>query len=410
MNKKTIIIVIVVAVGFLATIFLMGNTPLINEPEELTGDEFSIKSDDGQAELTITKNNLPDNVDIEDISVTRIVDDQYDDNEWIIYELEPDGLEFKNPVLFNVSYESVNDTIPIVFLSYGGEVELVNNTFSEINLENNSRVISIPLTHFCKACLYKDSGAFKVDASAQDTICGEQILTDASFTLIKDSILFEQTYKGKKYWWEWKFIESKVLIKGIWENNRPYPISPEGQFGGKPGLTSVSVGETVTFQDDTFKCINPQYTSLTYFVEITFNAKTMLYNSEADYLAGKGTVKKNIYKQKHLQGLHPHVRCMEEVEEEEPKTDPGIQPEVELDYDWNYKGDYVVNKTIHVDIKARYKANGTVTLSGPSTPPIIKTVIIKNIPTRVSFTVYHYGEYTVIVDIDDFIVMEKIIA
>ena len=93
MSSKAIIVLIIAIIlaVFLAAIFILGDSG---------SDEFSIKSNDELAELIIPRDTLPDGVNVEDISVTRISNSQFEDESLIGYELEPDGLVFKDKISF----------------------------------------------------------------------------------------------------------------------------------------------------------------------------------------------------------------------------------------------------------------------------------------------------------------------
>ena len=205
-NKAIIALIIVVVLGgFFAAIFLLGRTdPPIDEfsitPNDESAeptDEFSVKSNDASAELFIPKGALPGNVDQDDISVTRISNNPSEDESWIDYELEPDGLEFIDEILLKVQLDNDDDTFPIVLISNGNGVDLVNNTRTEVDLENNTKIVSIPLTHFSTIAI-KSAGAFGIKVSAEDTMVDEQVNTTASFTLYKTKVV--KTYSETDIW------------------------------------------------------------------------------------------------------------------------------------------------------------------------------------------------------------------
>ena len=60
-----------------------------------------MKSNDESAELFIPKGALSGNVDQDDVSVTRISNNPSENESWIDYELEPDGLEFTEEIVID---------------------------------------------------------------------------------------------------------------------------------------------------------------------------------------------------------------------------------------------------------------------------------------------------------------------
>lgn len=419
MSSREVIIAIiaVVAIGFFASIFLLGESGL---------DEFTIMSNDQIAELVIPKTALPDNVTIEDISVTRISSSQFGDESLIAYELEPDGLEFTEEVFLKFQLDEGDDSVPLVFISTSNGIDLVNNTKSEVNLKTEKQNITIQLTHFSQIWISSAQDPYQIKASVRDTPCGEPILTNATFTLYKDNFVIMNVPSGITVW---KFLEPSVKIKGSWENLNPM-ISPLSKIHGKPQFTDVSVGETFTVKDNTFRCSEPGLkTTLVYTLEVHVREmQKFFYASDEDYLAGNGTALGTEKYFSQIRILTPAFNCLSEpvgndpltdsdvpVEDtDEPVTDPIVEPEVELSIkrieDEDLPG-IVTNKEFFVDIKARPGANGTVTLSGPSIQPIIKTIIIdESGQARIKFDVIHYGKYTAVVQIDGFSVEKSLYA
>jgi len=408
-NKAIIILIIVVmAVGSIATIFLIGGFQFGNE--SIT-DAFSIKSNDESAELIIPKDTLPDDVNIEDIFVTRILNDQLDDGELIVYELEPDGLEFTQEITLKVQLESDNNTVPIVFISTRTGIDLVNNTQTEVDLETKKQNVSIPITHFSEVGIFNRHGTSRITASAQDCRVGEKVLTTASFTLYKDRILIKSRLLGAEYRiYVFEFLEPRVSIEGVWHNYGHNGVTPAGRFGDKPDLTDVPVGQTVTYPDDTFTCNEPGNKVLLYTLTIITNMKMFVYNSEEDYLAGRIAASRTRLNDYHLAWVNVPFTCTSEVVEEDPKTDPGSDPKAEMSYNLTYNSQgYIVNTKIFVDIEAYPGSNGTVTLSGPNMLPIIEKVNIdESGQTRLTFIVYHFGKYTALVEMGGFTIDKQI--
>ncbi len=274
MKNKAIILIIVIA-GFLAALYLMGYIPFGDEPEELDIGDFSVKSNDESAELFIPKDALPDDVDLNDISITKVSNDLTENGTWVVYHLEPDGLVFTEEVLFNVTLESVNDAIPIVFISNGNGMELVNNTFTDIDLANHTQTVSIPLTHFSEIRLHgPDVGAFSLKFSVQKqdvgtkmpgVLVGDKVNTVASFTFLEDWMELVNSEPSPGYW-VYEILKPQVIYRGTWINLGNSIFTPKGEFGGKPRTTQVDLGQTNTVQDDALWIIHKVYFAFTLIV------------------------------------------------------------------------------------------------------------------------------------------------
>jgi hypothetical protein len=415
-----------IVIGLVAiSLYLLGGFPFKKSPEST--DNLTIMSNDGLAELTVPRDALPDGVDVDDISVTKVTGDQYDEG-MLVYELEPDGLEFKDPVFLNISFTSDNDTIPIVLISNSTDVELANNTVTEIDLGSNTQTVGIPLSHFSKVILKPGSGLFKIWATAQDTIVDKQIITDYGFTLYTLKLV-ERIHKYDDVYavFVLEFKEPWVRISGLWEN--PWTkarilagdkcIRPYGYVFNKPDSHDLIVGQTVTFRDYSYHCWKAGKDELVYKLLIRVGRiSETLYDSEEDYMAGIGTELMDERYYSSRVSVRVKVNCIAEVVED-PKTEPSVDPgsglEVEISsyLHRDYIG-HVIRKDIYVDIKGPPGASGIVSFYGPENqgvayPVTLVVTLDESGQTRVYHTAYAYGNYTALVNIGGFSTVKKTI-
>ncbi len=389
MKKKTIIILLIVIAGLLAALYLMGYLPFGNEPEELNNEDFSIKSNDESAELFIPQDALPDNVDHDDISVTRVSNSLTENGTWVVYDLEPDGLVFTEEVLFNVTLDGVSNAFSLVFISNDAGIELVNNTFTEIDLENNTRMMSVPLTHFSDIWIGPDTGTMSLKLSAPDVHLGDKVITSASFTFIKNKLKFDETGTGRGIW-VYQFLDPYVFYEGTWlsSNSTFSRFTPVGLFGGLPGSTKVGFKQANTVQDDTFKADEIGRGDLLYMAEVTANVQLTYYNSESDYLDGKVESSAIYPKQKYVVITNVWINVYE----------------TRLFVQGIYTTQHENNPEIHMVLEIHGPANaaGVVTLTGRYMEPMIQPVLIgPGGSTRNTFIHPFSGEITVFVEVGE---------
>ena len=383
MKNKAVIILLFIVAGLFAALYMMGYFPFGNEPEELNIDDFSIKSNDESAVLIIPVDALPDNVDIDDVSVTKAPNIVTENGTWIVYNLEPDGLVFKEEVLFNVTLESVNNTVPIVFISSSNGVDLVNNTFSEFDLENGTQIVSIPLSHFSVINIGKTT-TFSLKLSAPDVLVGERVNTIASFTFVHSKLLLDRTGTGEGIS-VCDFLDPRVRYKGEW-TNFGNSFTPVGIFGDIPSSINVNLGQTNTVKDDTFKGNADGATSLFYTVYVTANVKLTHYDSESDYLDGKVKYSANYRNFEMFFYSDVYVKCTT------PKLI--IQTTNSISFE-NKPGRYLI-----VDIKGPPNKAGFATLTGSGMDPMIQPVLLgPNGFTQITFIHTFLGEVTISVKV-----------
>lgn len=397
MKNKAIILLIIVA-GVIAALYLMGYFQFGNEPEELNTEGFPITSNDESAELMIPKDALPDNVDLDDISVTRVSNKLSENGTWVVYDLEPDGLVFKEEILFNVTLEGVSNALPLVFISNGAGIELVNNTFTEVDLGNNTQIVSIPLTHFSTIHILPNTGTFNIELSAPDVFIDDTVNTIASFTLIKSKLLRDATATGQGIY-VYEFLEPYVTYKGTWISLAGHfsLFTPDGEFGGKPSSTQVGLGQTNTVLDDTFKSDKIGMSTLSYKAEVTVGYKFTHYASESDYLKGNASFSATYRNQK--------IEIVSEVWIEVTRPRLHIQGLFLTQYENKLEYDLRV-ETVGPDSKT-----GIVTLTGIGMEPIKQPLVLNsNGGAWNTFILTFRGEITVLVEVGDLTAERKIVV
>ena len=398
MKNKAIIILLFIVAGLFAALYIMGGFPFGNEPEELNIGDFSIKSNDESAILSIPNDALPDNVDIDEVSVTKASNIVTENGTWIVYNLEPDGLVFKEEVLFNVTLESANNTVPIVFISSSTGVELVNNTFIDNDLENNTQIVSIPLSHFSTIRIFYDTTTFSLKVSVPTSIfVGERLNTIASFSFKSSRLLLDTRMVNGIFVFD--ILDPRVRYEGTWENPgsiyEKKPLIPAGEFSGKPSSINVNIGQTNTVKDDTFKGNSLGKNYLFYTAEVSANVKYTHNNTESDYLAGKFDSSATDRNQKFVIRKRVWVKC--------------ITPELIIQSTRSTSFENNPESSLIAEIKGPPNKAGFVTLTGPGMDPMIQPLLLgPDGSTRIKFIHTFKGEVILLVEVGELTAERKI--
>lgn len=207
------------------------------------------------AELQIPPTALPEGVNVDDVSITKVPEAETalvfeGEGQFYEYHLEPDGLEFSEEVMFNVTLKNVNDTIPIVLQITENSVEMVNNTWVDIDLENNTIVVSAPLTHFSRILVRWAGEGFSLTASATDTMLEQYVPAKAVFTV--RSTPYINFLLGST-------LTSSISVSDVKIRGRTVPgiggkLSPQENYEGRPPETPVAPGSSFTIPCRDFYC------------------------------------------------------------------------------------------------------------------------------------------------------------
>jgi hypothetical protein len=399
MKNKTIIILIIVIAGLLAALYLMGYLPFGNEPEESNNEDFSIKSNDESAELFIPKGALPSGVDLNDISISKVSNSQTEKETEIVYDLKPDGLVFKEEVLFNVTLENAHDALPLVFISNDAGIELVNNTFTKFDLENQTQLVSVPLTHFSNVFILYVTKTVEIKLDAPNSLeaehdrlrdyLGETVETTASFTLMKRKIV--RDYTPEAHFLVFELLEPSIRYSGMWDSSdeNGSKFAPVGEFGGKPSTTKVALGQTNTVQDNTFKSDKLGLGRLSYKAEVTFSFKLTRYKSKSDYEEGKAKYSRTYRNQKHWVRSDLWIIIYKPILKIQGIFVTKYQNKPDID--------------VVVEIHGPRRKTGVVTLTGPGIEPMKQPVHLGVSGSTFNTFIHPFsGEITVLVEVDKY--------
>lgn len=144
MNKKILlisIIVIVVAIVVVIALEFINLKPNLN-----------LVSEDGKVVLTIPKDALPKNVSLDDIVINKIEGAGFSElekslNPIAVYRLEPEGLEFEEPLEIKITVNTEGIIFPTMMNISKGSIEETENTQTEKSSENEV-VVTAYTKHF----------------------------------------------------------------------------------------------------------------------------------------------------------------------------------------------------------------------------------------------------------------------
>lgn len=163
----------------------------------LTGcgsDSNTVMSGDGEVNLVVAEEALPEGVSRKDINITKLSDDEMPfqsggEIKFEGYNLEPDGLTFNEPVNLEMTFENAEGRLPFFFHVSGDEVKPVND--AEYEIIDGAVSVSIPVTHFSKIVYYPEGPMFKFTAQASDTEIDDPVEASATLTMLTDTYVQE---------------------------------------------------------------------------------------------------------------------------------------------------------------------------------------------------------------------------
>jgi len=285
MKKQTIYIIIAIVVVLLLIIAFRGSITgnAINEGTSF----YTVKSDDGLAELQIPKSSLPKGIDLEDVSIKPISNskgfiEEIEGGSLMIYELQPNGLQFDEDITFQTEIDAGIDregniAIPILLHTFGEDSELVEEMDVTLDLENGKIDVSAKIDHFSN--LYIGSGSysfFNINAKAQDADVGQTVYSSSTVNV-------NSVYAHLRNYAD--FSSRDLLdVKSITIEGKTSPgtggiLTPFKDIKNKPSLTSFEKIYSTTSTDYSCKVVGKDYieyaTTLryNYFAETNFTGK-----------------------------------------------------------------------------------------------------------------------------------------
>ncbi len=177
MSKNRVIaglIGIVVVIGIALGAIYLGSDPADKAtsspssspaPKATTTPVTMVTSDDGLATLTIPSGALSKTSRLKKIKITRTYKQKTDTGEKISgdaadadiigYKLEPDGLKFKKPVIFETTVNRVMDGLPFLlhFSNKNKDIELIKDLEVGIDIAKKTTSVSATIRHFSNLVL-----------------------------------------------------------------------------------------------------------------------------------------------------------------------------------------------------------------------------------------------------------------
>lgn len=154
---------------------------------------YTVRSDDGNAELAIPIDALPQGVSLSDIAMAKVNTSEYFGNDLnndsvVVYSLEPDGLEFPEPVTVTfeeplVAQGEDSFTVPLIVHDGGEgglESELLDIVGIQVNEDEGSMRVAASIDHFSHILRDLD-GLFVVKRTPPD---GSRYMRTESFSLV----------------------------------------------------------------------------------------------------------------------------------------------------------------------------------------------------------------------------------
>ncbi len=248
--KKTLPII------FIVTIVLIGL--FIFLPSSQNGP--IIESDDSLVKLNIPQTALPSDVMYSDISIVKEKEDTY--------VLEPDGLEFNEPITVEFLSQRVDDSLPLPQLISGeGEnetTEFLSEITIDIDPETGSETITGRLSHFSRLKINRNILYFTINPTG-DTYVGLPVEATGSLEWPKNV----QSPAADL------FVDDKIGIVGSIEPKGSV-LSPSQEMDERPGIIWINFGDKTDFKSSDFTCVREGKGSLFWKFTIAGSVKRFL--------------------------------------------------------------------------------------------------------------------------------------
>ncbi len=244
-------------------------------------DTATVEAGDGSAVLSIPAGALPEGVTLEDIEIREVSDDPdlfvatEGDPPLAVFRLEPDGLQFSEPVTLTVQLQ-VEDPSGQLFAVhvFGDEAELITDVESEVDPESNMLTASMQLTHFSAVWVTYVANVFEVEVSAS----ASEVPVGGTFEV---SVVVTRTAEAGQ------LIETLTVPAGeFYHSMTDDPWQLEGSMSGAgpiapkevediPSLTSVS-GPTFIVPPEEFECASAGPAHTVYAAAIHYQLRAVV--------------------------------------------------------------------------------------------------------------------------------------
>lgn len=207
-NKHIIYLIVAIIIVLVVAIF---TAKQLKEPKF---DGIKVFSDDATVVLEIPTDALPDGITEQDISISKSGFTYSDEGDILSYELQPDGLSFKQPINITLKTDLPQVTeegYPIPLLLHktiDGEnvtTDIVDNTYVLIDEENNELSISGKISHFSNIALWQVGGLIAGRAHSDSTThkIGDTFTFKATIQPTKRSSIFRDDFGYDEFTYAW---------------------------------------------------------------------------------------------------------------------------------------------------------------------------------------------------------------
>jgi len=323
--KKTHVFGLLIGLLVVALFLSFFNKKESDAPTQDNAQVITINSNDGLAQLVIPAGAMPSNVSFEEITLTRLEGDDFpfveDSRESIIvYNLEPNGLTFLEPITFTATINNNDGSIPLVFHLFEDEIDILDDVEVELELESNKATILAKISHFSVVGVGKlNLRFFKLEASASDTELEKLVPFQAAASIERTAV----TLRYNEVFWNrgnrlppgtkamrFTLDPLKTTIYGEILPGPRGKLAPKTKRANRPKESSFKKNK-FALQAEDFTCLVKGKDSLGHAVTLTWQQKTerLFWSSEDFQPVGKGRTKRT-----KVLVRTPNFECKEEID------------------------------------------------------------------------------------------------
>ena len=214
-----------------------------------------VESSDGSASLTVPPEAIPSGVDANSITMAAFTGEKLlfmeEGTAIAAYDLQPDGLEFSEPVIITIRLPLPPEGGSFQLLHNVGEIDDSDDVFEPIEVldvvvdsDTGLVIATAELSHFSK--VIATAGIYDLELEAPDTVGVGQPFT-VTVTVVRT--LRPISVKIKNYrpttGDDWDYISTKQAVPGSWTLGGEFygevNVDPSGIIPNRPPLTSGSL-------------------------------------------------------------------------------------------------------------------------------------------------------------------------